>query len=88
MRVLLLSHIDRLAIELEDSRETRRCVVLLFRLLELSEDVLEFVKDGENGLFSYLLSINFSLKHACSQVWNHEELLNQAVHVACASEVL
>ncbi len=76
MSVLLLSYIDRLAVELEDACEARWREVLLLRLLEISKDVLKLLKNLKDRLLSKLLLINFSLQDSFSQIWYHEKLLD------------
>ena len=88
MSVLLFSHVNWLAVELENSSKAWWSVVLFLWLLKLGEDCLKFIKYGKIGVIIEFRSINASLHYASSEVRDHEKLLDQTVHVTGASEVL
>lgn len=89
--VLLDAYVDRLPVELERLDEAFRDEVRFFRLLQVCEDALKLVEDVVVELFlsiSGALCEQLNVKDCFPQVWDHVELLEQGVHVACAAKVL
>ena len=72
IRVLLLSYIYRLSIELESVNEPLRLVKLFFWLLEVGKDLLDLLNYYyvATALILQLLKMNF--KYACTELRNHE----------------
>ena len=87
MSVLLLSHVDRLTVELERLYEVARRVVILHRLLQIRESILKLPQHQLSRHRWLYLLWQLCLQNAHPELRNHEQLLNKTVHVARAAEV-